>query len=59
MKQFLSNPLEYILNQLGYTMVKKNPLILDHMLRTTNNGWLKRMTDNNNLQNYKFNLYLE
>ena len=40
-------------------MVKKKSLILEHMIRTTNNGWLRRMIDNNNLQNYKLDLYLE
>lgn len=59
MKQFLSNPLEYTLNLMGYTMVKKKSLLLDHILRKTHNTWLEDLYDSNRIQAYQFKYWTE
>jgi len=57
MKSFLTNPTEYILNMFGYSLEVKRSLILNHILSTTNNSWVKRIQDNGHIDQYRFSLY--
>lgn len=56
-KTFIKNPLEAFFNIFGYSVERKPSLLLNHIQSTTQDGWLRRMSNNNNINNYKYELY--
>lgn len=55
-KQFIQNPLSFILACLGYQFAKPSPL-LTHMVEFTHSSWVEDLCNQNRIRDYKYNLF--